>query len=85
MSATLSLRLALLAGGSTLFAMAASAAPPCVATPTYAAPYAGLVNHAHVAPPFQWGWFGAEHHYPRVAWHRDYNGELVRWSVARRY
>ena len=49
------------------------------------APYAGHVNHAHLAPTFRWGWFGAERYHPRVAWHRDYNGELVRWATHRRY
>ncbi len=49
------------------------------------APYGPYVNHAHAAPPFQWGWFGAEHFYPRVQWGRDYNGELMRWSKHRRY
>jgi hypothetical protein len=84
------------AGGSTLIVGALSAAAggqaPCATgLPPYAnpyaaaAPYAGQPNHAHVAPPFQWGSFGAEHHYPRVNWHRDYNGELMRWAVLRRY
>lgn len=49
------------------------------------APYGPYVNHAHVAPPFQWGWFGAEHFYPRVSWGRDYNGDVLRWSKQRRY
>lgn len=49
------------------------------------APYAGHVNHAHQAPTFRWGWFGAEHHYPRVHWHQSYNGDLTRWSEQRRY
>ena len=49
------------------------------------APYAGHYNHAHQSPTFRWGWFGAEHFYPRVQWHRDYNGEVVRWSQQRRY
>lgn len=50
-----------------------------------AAPYAGRVNHAHLAPQFRWGWFGAERYHPRVAWHRDYNGEVMRWAEHRRY
>lgn len=54
-------------------------------TATYAAPYAGHYNHAQLNPQFRWGWFGAEHFYPRVQWHRDYNGELMRWSQQRRY
>jgi len=54
-------------------------------TATYTAPYAGHYNHAHVAPTFRWGWFGAERFHPRVQWHRDYNGELMRWSTHSRY
>ncbi|QDT67690.1 hypothetical protein MalM25_05910 [Planctomycetes bacterium MalM25] len=57
--------------------------PAAMVCPT--APYGPYVNHAHVAPPFRWGWFGAEHVYPRVQWGRDYNGELMRWSKQRRY
>lgn len=49
------------------------------------APYAGPVNYAHQAPPFRWGWFGAEHFYPTVKWHRGYNGDHYRWSRLRRY
>jgi len=62
----------------------ASAAAPCATSP-YPAPYAGPINHAHAAPQFQWGWFGAQQFYPQVGWHRDYNGELMRWSTNRRY
>jgi len=49
------------------------------------APYAGHVNAAHHAPTFRWGWFGAEHFYPTVKWHRGYNGDHYRWSRQRRY
>ena len=49
------------------------------------APYAGNTNHSHLAPTFRWGWFGAEHHYPGVHWHRTYIGEHLRWSTQRRY
>lgn len=49
------------------------------------APYAGHVNHAHAAPTFRWGWFGAEHYYPRVHWHENYVGDRLRWSTQRRY
>lgn len=66
----------------------ASAAAPCAPSPYaayYQAPYAGPMNHAHTAPQFQWGHFGAEQFYPQVGWHRDYNGELMRWSTKRRY
>ena len=49
------------------------------------APYAGRVNHAHHSPTYRWGWFGAEHFYPSVKWHRGYNGDHFRWSRQRRY
>ncbi|MGL4514935.1 MAG: hypothetical protein ACRCT8_17760 [Lacipirellulaceae bacterium] len=49
------------------------------------APYAGHANHSLAQPTFRWGWFGAEHFYPEVQWHRDYNGEVVRWTKQRRY
>lgn len=49
------------------------------------APFAGHANHSLTQPTFRWGWFGAEHFYPRVQWHRDYNGDVVRWSTQRRY
>ena len=49
------------------------------------APYAGHVNAAHHAPTFRWGWFGAEHFYPTVKWHRGYTGDHYRWSRQRRY
>lgn len=61
---------------------AAAAAPNALYAPP---PYAGYTNHAHLAPAFRWGWFGAERHNPQVSWHRDYNGEVVRWSRQRRY
>lgn len=61
------------------------AIPPRVVSPYAVAPYAGYINHAHTRPAFHWGSFGAERHYPRVQWGRDYNGEMVRWSLQRRY
>jgi hypothetical protein len=86
MTALLAVRSCFVAGGLALmFTLPVRAATPCAATPIYAAPYMGPVNHAHTAPPFQWGAFGAQHHYPQVYWHRDYNGELMRWSMLRRY
>jgi len=69
-------------------AAVATAAPPAgVPSDPYAiaTPYAGCVNHAHAAPAFRWGWFGAERHYPNVQWRRDYNNELMRWSLHRGY
>ena len=79
-----------LIAGSALFSAVdvASAAAPCAPSPYaahYQAPYAGPMNHAHTAPQFQWGYFGAEQFYPQVGWHRDYNGDLMRWSNKRRY
>lgn len=66
---------------------AGALAAPAWSTPPTAlpGPYSGCVNHAHQAAPFQWGAFGANHYYPRVGWRRDYNNELLRWSVHRRY
>ncbi len=61
------------------------AAPNSAAPNVVVAPYAGHVNHAHRVPTFRWGWFGAEHHHPRVHWHQGYNGDLVRWAEQRRY
>ncbi len=79
-----------LLSGFALFASAeiGIAAAPCATSPYaayYQAPYAGPMNHAHTAAQFQWGWFGAEQVYPQVGWHRDYNGDLMRWSTKRRY
>lgn len=62
----------------------ASAAPYAVPRPE-SAPYAGYVNHAHTAPTFHWGWFGAERYAPQARWHRDYNGNVLRWTSQRRY
>lgn len=68
-------------------AMAASAEAQLIGSsgPSYAAPYAGQINHAHTAPSYRWGWFGAEHFYPSVQWHRGYYGNKLRWSKQRRY
>ena len=38
-----------------------------------------------VKPSYRWGWFGAEHYYPRVLWHRGYNNDCCRWSYRRGY
>ncbi len=54
-------------------------APMAISEP-FAAPYAGNPNHAHFAPQFQWGWFGAEHYCPGPRWHRDYTGRAMRWD-----
>ncbi|HEY3391172.1 MAG TPA: hypothetical protein VGK58_00585 [Lacipirellulaceae bacterium] len=40
----------------------------------------GFPVHGH-----RWGWFGAEHYYPRVLWHRGYYGDRCRWSYRRGY
>lgn len=49
------------------------------------APYAGHYNQSQTEGTFRWGWFGAEHFYPQVRWHKGYNGEVYRWSHQRRY
>jgi hypothetical protein len=87
-------RVLVLAGGVSV-AASCSAGPPQLAprlTPagpdprtSQIAPFAGHANHSLTQPTFRWGWFGAEHFYPRVQWHRDYNGDVVRWSTQRRY
>jgi hypothetical protein len=33
----------------------------------------------------RWGWFGAGRYYPTVIWHKDYNGDTVRWAYRRGY
>lgn len=58
---------------------------PWVHAHAEAPPYAGPTNHAQASPTFRWGWFGAEHFYPSHQAHRDYNGDVLRWSRWRRY
>lgn len=78
----------LLAFGSTT--NAAGSHPPRAHAPQLhpaysvnAAPYAGRPNHAHAAPSFQWGWFGAESFSPTPQWHRGYYGAPMKWSSHR--
>lgn len=75
--------LALLAAPALLaWAIDATAAAPAA---VYEAPYAGCLNHAVGAPPFRWGYFGAEHVRPPTRFHRDYNGYTRMGDVYRRY
>ncbi|MEQ8848385.1 hypothetical protein [Botrimarina sp.] len=84
---------ALLVGGAAAallsFTPAVSAAPPPHAAPAYHpaqdAPYAGYYNHAHAAPVFRWGWFGAEQYPDTPKWHRAYHGDLMRWRTCGGY
>ncbi|MEM8864664.1 MAG: hypothetical protein AAGF31_03865 [Planctomycetota bacterium] len=86
--------LILVAGSSAALAApadySATYSPPmgthaAVGMPLPAAPYAGLYNHAHAAPPFRWGWFGAEYFSPPVKRHKGYYGQPYRWSRHRQY
>jgi hypothetical protein len=45
----------------------------------------GWYRYGFPAQRHRWGWFGAEHYYPRVLWHRGYYGDRCRWSYRRRY
>ncbi len=76
----------LLAATSMLSAGPYSNGPFPAQQPTQAtAPFAGYPNYAQVNPQYRWGWFGAEHFYPTVQWHRDINGDTIRWDKQRRY
>jgi hypothetical protein len=35
------------------------------------------------APPFRWGWFGAQRQQSRAQWHYDYQGSAIRWKYYR--
>lgn len=72
------------AGLAAVFAMVTQAEGQVPLTGHQPPPYAGCVNHAHAAMPFQWGAFGAQRYHPRTHWSRDYNGELTRWTYLRR-
>ena len=32
---------------------------------------------------YKWGWFGAQHYYPRTTSHRGYNGDYWQWAYRR--
>ena len=56
------------------------------ARPTTYPPKNGWYGYGFPVNTFRWGWFGAEHYYPRVGWHApDYNGDCVRWAYRRGY
>ncbi len=43
-------------------------------------PKGGWYGYGFPVSTYRWGWFGAEHYYPRVGWHNSYNGDCVRWA-----
>jgi hypothetical protein len=45
----------------------------------------GWYRYGFPVQSHRWGWFGAEHYYPRVLWHRGYYGDHCRWSYRRGY
>ena len=45
----------------------------------------GSYRYGFPVETHRWGWFGAEHYYPRVLWHRGYYGDRSRWSYRRGY
>jgi hypothetical protein len=49
------------------------------------APTDGWYGYGFPAQSYRWGWFGAEHYYPRVLWHRGYYGDRCRWCYRRGY
>jgi hypothetical protein len=49
------------------------------------APTGGWYRYGFPVQSHRWGWFGAEHYYPRVVWHRGYYGDRSRWCYRRGY
>jgi hypothetical protein len=49
------------------------------------APTGGSYAYGFPVQSHRWGWFGAEHYYPRVLWHRGYYGDRYRWCYRRGY
>jgi hypothetical protein len=43
-------------------------------------PPGGSYHYGFPVTTYRWGWFGAEHYYPRVVCHRSYYGDCVRWA-----
>lgn len=43
-------------------------------------PQGGWYGYGFPVSTYRWGWFGAEHYYPRVGWRNDYNHDCVRWA-----
>ncbi len=48
-------------------------------------PASGWYGYGFPVQTYRWGWFGAEHYYPRVLWHDGYYGECCRYSYRRGY
>jgi hypothetical protein len=48
---------------------------PLATTPRYA--------YGFPVPTYKWGWFGAQHYYPRTTSHRGYNGDYWQWAYRR--
>jgi hypothetical protein len=53
-------------------------------------PYAPLADvprysYGFPVPSYKWGWFGAQHYYPRTTSHRGYNGDYWQWAYRRGY
>jgi hypothetical protein len=48
-------------------------------------PPEGAYRYGFPVETYRWGWFGAEHYYPYVVWHRGYNRDCVRWGYRRGY
>lgn len=57
---------------------------PPAAQPTIA-PRQGWYGYGFPVKTYRWGWFGAARYYPTVFWHRDYQGDTVRWAYRRGY
>lgn len=53
--------------------------------PKSIAPPGGAYQYGFPVQTYRWGWFGAQHYYPYVVWHRGYNGDCVRWAYRRGY
>lgn len=43
-------------------------------------PQGGWYGYGFPVSTYRWGWFGAEHYYPRVGCRSDYNGDRMRWA-----
>jgi hypothetical protein len=43
-------------------------------------PQGGWYGYGFPVSTYRWGWFGAEHYWPRVGWHSSYNGNCVRFA-----
>ncbi len=40
----------------------------------------GWYGYGFPVETYRWGWFGVEHYYPTVLWHKGYNGDTLRWA-----